>query len=192
MPIIMRDSAGGPASNVPVGNALPDFRFAITQDVTWKRLTVYALLDAAIGQDVWNQGFHWAHLDFISKDVDQHQKDVETAKPVGYYWRAGAPDATGIGGLYDLLAPNNFTVEDASYAKLRELLVSYHVGPIRGIGDWNVSVVGRNLLTITDYRGFDPEVGITGGQANTAALTAVDAFTFPNTRSFTFGVSTTF
>ncbi len=192
MPIIMRDSVGGPASNVPVGNALPDFRFAITQDVTWKRLTVYALLDAAIGQDVWNQGFHWAHLDFISKDVDQQEKNVETAKPVGYYWRAGAPDATGIGGLYDLLAPNNFTVEDASYAKLRELLVSYHVGSIRGIGDWSVSVVGRNLFTITDYRGFDPEVGITGGEANTAALTAVDAFTFPNTRSFTFGVSTTF
>jgi TonB-linked SusC/RagA family outer membrane protein len=191
MPIVMRDSIGA-AAVVPLGNALPDFRFAITQDISWGRFSVYALLDASIGQDVWNQGLHWAQLDFISKNVDQQDKTLETAKPVGYYWRSPAPLATGVGGLYENLIPNNFSVESASYAKLRELAVSMRIGRIGGMGDWSVSLIGRNLFTITGYRGFDPEVGITGGQSGSAAINAVDAFTFPNTRSFTIGVATTF
>jgi len=196
MPILMR-GVGAAVRNMPLGNALPDYRFAITQDVRFKGFTVYALLDASIGQDVWNQGFHWAHLDFLSEDVDQVGKSVETAKPIGYYWRTSPVDGfTGLGGFYDVLQPNNYTVESGSYAKLRELLVSYHVGPVGGWGDWEVSVVGRNLWTITGYRGFDPEVGLSGGNAiqnaGSAAINAVDAFTFPNKRSFTFALSTSF
>jgi len=200
MPITVRDpacaaapTAGCSAARVPLGNALPDFRFSVSQNVQWKRLTVYALLDASIGQDVWNQGYHWAHLDFLSADVDQFGKSVEAAKPIGYYYRAAPPDnSAGLGGFYSILEPNNFTVEDASYAKLRELLVAYHLGPLGGVGDWSVSLVGRNLFTITGYRGFDPEVGLSGGEANSQAINAVDAFTFPNTRTLTFGVSTSF
>ena len=198
MPIILRGAGanGQTAQIVPLGNALPDFRFAITQNVTWRRFTVYGLLDAAIGQSVWDQGFHWAHLDFLSHDVDQTGASVQSAKPIGYYYRAAPPDNNnGLGGLYDILGPNNFSVEKASYAKLRELLVSYRLGPIGGWGDWQVSLVGRNVVTITGYRGFDPEVGIPnsqGGQLNSGALNAVDAFTFPNLRTFTVGVSTSF
>jgi hypothetical protein len=185
--------SGCGADRLPLGNALPDFRFSVSQNFQWKRLTVYALLDASIGQDVWNQGFHWAHLDFLSEDVDQFGKSVETAKPIGYYYRSAPPDnSAGLGGFYSILEPSNFMVEDASYAKMRELLVSYHLGPMSGVGDWSISLVGRNLFTITGYRGFDPEVGITGGEANSSAINAIDAFTFPNTRTFTFGVSTTF
>jgi hypothetical protein len=194
MPILVRDTVGGPVSNVPLGNALPDFRAAFSTDFQWKRLTLYALLDMAIGQDIWNQGYHWAHLDFLSKDVDQHTKTLETAKPIGYYWRGAPPggSAAGLGGLYEALVPTSHMVESASYAKLRELMVSYRIGSIGGVGDWSVSVVGRNLFTITDYRGFDPEVGATGGQSNSAAINAVDAFTFPNLRSVTVGVAASF
>jgi TonB-linked SusC/RagA family outer membrane protein len=208
MPIILRGNPNNPtdAQIVALGNALPDFRFSITQNVQWKRLSLYALLDAAIGQKVWDQGFHWAHLDFLSKDVDQTGKSVETAKPIGYYYRAAPPDnSAGLGGFYDILGPNNFSVEDASYAKLRELMVSYHVGPVGGVGDWGVSLVGRNLFTLTGYRGFDPEIGIgalppqpnlpggsNGGQASSGAVNAIDAFSFPNLRTFTIGITTSF
>jgi len=195
MPIVMRGNPNSitDALIVPLGNALPDFRFAITQNFRWRAISVYALLDAAIGQQVWNEGFHWAHLDFLSHDVDQVGKSVETAKPVGYYYRAAPPDnGNGLGGFYDILGPNNFSVEDASYAKLRELSVSYHLGRIGGSGDWDISASGRNLFTITGYRGFDPETGITGGDGASRALNAVDAFVFPNLRTFTVRLSTSF
>ncbi len=204
MPIMLRDETGS-GQVVPIGNALPDFRFAISQNFNWRRLTVYGLLDASIGQEVWNQGKHWAHLDFLSADIDQGGKSIENAKPIGYYWRGGPPDhPAGLGGFYNALAPNSHFVEDASFMKLREATISYRIGSIGGMGDWDVSVVGRNLLTFTDYTGFDPEVGVpsgdtfstqlfpVNGQAGSGALNAVDAFTFPNLRSFTFGVSTRF
>jgi hypothetical protein len=162
-----------------------------------KTFNFYALVDASIGQKVWNQGFHWAHLDFLSSDVDQVGKSLQTAKPIGYYWRTSAVDGfTGLGGFYDQLLPNNYTVEDASYAKLREVLVSYHLGPVARTGDWQISLVGRNLWTITGYRGFDPEVGLSGGSqlngSGSAAINAVDAFTFPNLRTVTIGLSSSF
>jgi TonB-linked SusC/RagA family outer membrane protein len=195
MPIILRGDASNPraAQVVKLGNALPDFRFAITQSVQWRKLSLYALVDAAIGHQVWNEGFHWAHLDFLSKDVDQAANAVETAKPIGYYWRTGRPDGfTGTGGFYDVLGPNSHTVENASYAKLRELTLAYRVGQIGGFGDWELSVVGRNLLTITGYRGFDPETGRAGGDAGSAAINAVDAFQFPNIRTLTVRLASTF
>jgi len=207
MPIVLRGDANNiqDARRVALGNALPDFRFAVTQNVQFRRFNLYALVDASIGQKVWNEGFHWAHLDFLSHDVDQTGKSVETAKPIGYYYRAAPPDnGSGVGGFYDLLGPNNFTVEDASYAKLRELALSYDIGRVAGAGNWSVTVVGRNLFTITGYRGFDPEVGIAsnpngnpGGNPNTniagsRAINAVDAFVFPNLRTFTVRLATTF
>jgi hypothetical protein len=163
MPIVLRGDPNNisDARRVALGNALPDFRFAVTQNVQYRRLSLNVLLDASIGQKVWNEGFHWAHLDFLSHDVDQAGKSVETAKPIGYYYRAAPPDnGSGVGGFYDLLGPNNFSVEDASYAKLRELAVSYDIGRVAGAGNWSVTVVGRNLFTITGYRGFDPEVAL--------------------------------
>ncbi len=67
---------------------------------------------------------------------------------------------------------------------------------IQGTGDWEVALSARNLFTITGYRGFDPEVGIQGNTntdaANSRALNAVDAFAFPNLRTFTIRVGTTF
>ena len=70
--------------------------------------------------------------------------------------------------------------------------MSYHLGRVGGGGDWDISASARNLLTITGYRGFDPEVGLTGGDGASRALNAVDAFVFPNLRTFTVRLSTSF
>jgi hypothetical protein len=124
--------------------------------------------------------------------VDQYKNNVSNAKPIGYYWRNNFENTAGIGGLYDILGPSSLTVEDASYVKIREISVGYKIGKIAGYGDWTVSVVGRNLKTWTRYQGFDPEVGLTGGQLGSGALNAIDAFTFPNLRTFTLTLNTSF
>jgi len=63
---------------------------------------------------------------------------------------------------------------------------------VRGIGDWTVGLVGRNLMTFSNYSGYDPEVGVVGGQSNSGLINQVDAFDFPTLRSFTFSLSTRF
>jgi TonB-linked outer membrane protein, SusC/RagA family len=201
MPIVVRDSTGI-AVQTPLGNPLPSFRWGLSQTLNIKRLSVYGLLDAAMGQRVYNQGRGWSYLDFLEGRESQVGAPVETAKPLGYYYRVGAPDnSSGMGGLYDLLGPNNAMVEDASYVKLRELNVGFHLGRIGNVGgDWSANLSGRNLHTWTNYTGFDPEVGFgavsgsnsTSKGSGSGAINAVDAFSFPNLRSFSFSLSSSF
>jgi len=55
-----------------------------------------------------------------------------------------------------------------------------------------VSLIGRNLFTMTNYKGFDPEVGLGGGALGSGVLNAIDGFVFPNLRTFTLSVGTSF
>ncbi len=191
LPILVRNGTGVPV--LPIGNALPDFRWALSQNLSYKRFSAFLLFDATIGKDVWNIARQWSIGDFMHAESDQAGRTVSTAKPIGYYFRANAAGgSTGIGGLYDVLAPNNNTTEDASFIKLRELSLGYRVGRIAGVGDWNVSLIGRNLFMITDYKGFDPEVGVGGGALGSGVLNAIDAYTFPNLRTLSFQISTSF
>jgi TonB-linked SusC/RagA family outer membrane protein len=78
-------------------------------------------------------------------------------------------------------------IEDGSFIKLRELAVSYdlqtNVFGARGV---RVSVIGRNLFSIDDYNGYDPEIN-TAGQ-----LTGVRSFDFvevPIPRTYSLGLT---
>jgi TonB-linked SusC/RagA family outer membrane protein len=195
MPITLRDATSNVAF-VPLGNGLPKFHWGVAQNVEFKRLSLYGLLDASVGQKLWNLGYHWSLGDLMSKEIDQTNVTVENAKPIGYFWRRG-PSASpggnsGIGGFYDVLGPTSFSIEDASYVKLREVSASFRVGSIGGLGDWKVGVVGRNLKTWSDFRGFDPEAGNTTGPFNSSVLTPVSGYRFPNLRTVTVQLSTSF
>ena len=167
--------------------------------IQYKRLAVYALVDGTFGHEINNQGEAWGLLDFSSSNFDQSGQSVERAKPVGYSWRVGGGEGAGSGGFYDQLGPNNYNVEHGSYAKIREVSLTYNVGRVRGVGgDWTVGLVGRNLATFTKYSGYDPEVGANSGTSTTnggavsGLINQTDAFDFPTLRTFTFTLSTRF
>ncbi|MEO7455576.1 MAG: SusC/RagA family TonB-linked outer membrane protein [Gemmatimonadaceae bacterium] len=198
MPIVDRPLRGEPGEGVGInqviGNSLPDFRFTYSNNLTYKRFTIYGLLDGTVGHELYNQGEGWGILDFSSSNFDAADKTVETAKPMGYQWRGGPSESTGIGGFYDVLGPNNYVLETASFAKIRELSITYKVGPVARVGDWTVGLIGRNLKTFTNYSGLDPETGATGGnnQSGSGLINQVDAFGFPTLRTFTVSLSTRF
>jgi hypothetical protein len=197
MPIVDRPLRGQPGEgtgiNQIIGNVFPKFRWTYSNNLSWKRLTLYGLFDATVGNNIYNQGEGWGLLDFASANFDMGHQSVETAKPAGYTWRAGPSENVGVQGFYDLLGPNNYVLEDGSFVKLREVSLSYKVGSLHGWGDWTVGLVGRNLHTWTKYTGLDPEVGSNSGSGATSALTnQTDAFGFPNLRTFTVSLSTRF
>jgi TonB-linked SusC/RagA family outer membrane protein len=190
MLMVMRDSTGSPVQN-RLGNTSPDFRLSMSHNFNYKRLTLYALLDGNYGNRLFNQEIHWSLGDFNVRYEDQDGKTVENAKPMGYYWRAPQPDnGAGVGGFYDVLGSNNQTVQKGSYTKLREVSATYQLGAIRGVGDFSLTLVGRNLYTITDFLGWDPEVG--GSVLNSAGFGSVAGFQYPQTRTFTFTIGTRF
>jgi len=185
MPIRIRTATGSGVSTNDNGSALPSLRWSMGHNVSWNKFSGYVLFDAVQGRSVFNLSRHWNYGDFMNQDIDQNGKSVETAKPIGYYWRAGSGDGIGIDGLYDALGPSNVTVEDASFVKLREMSVGYRIGRLGRYGDWSVNLIGRNLLTWSDYKGMDPETGLNGGTNGSGILNAVDGFNFPNLRSIT-------
>jgi hypothetical protein len=190
MLIVMRDSTGTPVQN-RLGNTSPDFRLSMSHNFNWKKLTVYALVDGNYGNRLFNQEIHWSLGDYNVRYEDQDGSSVETAKPMGYYWRAPQPDnGAGVGGFYDVLGSNNQTVTKGTYTKLREVSVGYQLGAIRGVGDFSLTMVGRNLYTISDFLGWDPEVG--GSVLNSTGFGGVAAFQYPQTRTFTFTIGTRF
>jgi TonB-linked SusC/RagA family outer membrane protein len=166
-----------------LGNTMPDYSVGLGSTVSWRGFNVYGLLNAVQGVDVYNQPLQWAVFRRTSGLYDQRHVPEDQRKPLGYY------DALyGVSGL----RPSSAFVEDASFVKLRELSVGYRLRPQElrwlplGVGGVGLSAVGRNLLTWTNYRGFDPEVGTVGGETGSAALGRVEGYQYPNFRTWTF------
>ena len=175
----------------PVGNSIPDYNMSFSSTVSWKGLSVYGLLDAAQGFDVYNQPLQWATFKRYSGIMDQRDVPEAERKPVGYF------DALyGVSGLQ----PSSAFVEDASFWKLREISASYRFGPellsaVPGFDRFSsigLNVTGRNLYTWTDYRGYDPEVGKGSGDTGSAAIARVEGYQYPNFRTWTVGLELVF
>ncbi|HET9426550.1 MAG TPA: SusC/RagA family TonB-linked outer membrane protein [Gemmatimonadaceae bacterium] len=194
-PIIDRPLRGedgaGTGENHIIGNTLPDFRISYGNNIQYKKLTLYGLIDGTFGHEINNQTEGWGLLDMSSGYFDQSGATVETAKPVGYSWRVGGSEGAGSGGFYDILGPNSYNVETGSYAKLRELTLSYRLGRIPSIGgDWTLGLVGRNLYTWTKYTGIDPETGAGAGTTGSGLINQTDQAAYPTLRTFTLSFST--
>ena len=161
-----------------IGTSVPDFGYAFNANFRFQGLTVYAMFDGQSGGNIYNRTRQWGAREAATGDVDQYQKEDGLKKPTIYYR-----------DLYHVNAPNDFYVEDASYLKLRELAVKFNLASLLdmrgfGINGLNVGIVGRNLITWTDYRGYDPEVGRGGGELGSAVNARVDSYTYPNYRTF--------
>jgi TonB-linked SusC/RagA family outer membrane protein len=183
MPIKLRDATGSEAV-VKIGDGNPDFRFGVSNSFTWRDLSLFTLVDVQVGGHVYNQTnqrmYQWAR----SADVDQVGKPQEMKKPIEYYV-----------ALYSAADPTDYFVEDAGYVKLREVALRYRFGrrvmnalARFGATDAGISLIGRNLLTFTDYKGYDPEVS----GADVRNIVRLDNFVYPRYRTITGSLDITF
>ncbi len=177
-----------------VGDPNPQFAMSWRNEFTiLKKLNFSFLFDGVFGQDVWN-GTKGALNNFgktkESEDRDQpwffdgHPViDNATGKQVNrdVYYQTYANTFTS------LIEPN---VEKGSYIKLREVSLSYDWDGLKEyyINNIRFSVSARNLFTISNYTGLDPEVN------NFAQSEArgFDYFNLPPIRTYRFGISLTY
>lgn len=179
MPIRATDATGN-AAVTRIGDANPDFRFGISNTIGWKSVQLFMLWDAQVGGDVYNQTNQRMYQYQRSADVDQAGKAQELKKPIEYYV-----------SLYSANDPTSYFVEDASFVKLRELSLKYRLPNTftralarLGASQASVSLIGRNMLTFTKYKGYDPEVG--------SIINRVDSFSYPRYRTITGSVEINF
>ena len=179
---------------VEVGNANPDFNLSFNLAFNHRRLAVNALLDWSYGGQLYNGTRQWAFQATRDRVQDQAGKPQNAAtcgvvsdpmpscpqKAQGYY---------GV-GFYNGLESNDFFIESGSYAKLKELSVSYtlandqlrRIGFLRGVREMRLAFIARNLFTITKYTGLDPEVS---GLSGDPFQVRMDWFQYPQFRTFT-------
>lgn len=88
---------------------------------------------------------------------------------------------------------SDYFVEDGSFMRIKDLTLSYNVSPSKmkklGITKLQPYISGSNLLTITKYLGFDPEVNQWG---SSGAVQGIDWGTYPQTRTFIVGLNLEF
>ncbi|MDH3291288.1 MAG: SusC/RagA family TonB-linked outer membrane protein [Gemmatimonadota bacterium] len=185
---------------VQIGDANPDFNLSFGLRFQHKRLVVSGLLDWSYGGDLYNGTRQWAFQATRDRAQDQAGKPQNDApcgvvadpmpacpqKPLGYY----------AVGFYNGLDPSDFFVENGSYAKLKELSVHYtfvsdqlrSIG-LGGIGSIRLGFIARNLFTITNYSGLDPEVS---GLFGDPFQVRMDWFQYPQFRTYSTVVEFTF
>ncbi|MBN1143602.1 MAG: hypothetical protein JXA72_04240, partial [Bacteroidales bacterium] len=176
IPVVERED--GQNKLVKIGSSYPKFNLKFNTNFNWKDIQLYMLWDWKNGGDIYNKTNQWLTRDNRSAMMDQYGKAENEKKTVAYYQQ-----------FYFTNEMNDYWVEDGSYLKLREVSIYYNLGAnklnkfmgglVKGV---KVGVIGRNLLTITNYSGYDPEV-----QTNTesgAQSFAYDFMGYPNFRSF--------
>ncbi len=166
---------------LPYGNTTPDFNTSFATNFRYKGLSLNALLEASVGHKVYNNTAQWALRELRGEDVDQTGKPLEFNKPTGY-----------ASVIYNVGSDNSWFAEDGDWLKVRELSLGYTLpqtmieGLFGGVFDRvTLNLIGRNLITLTGYRGYDPEVGRSGGSLGSETLNRVDSFGYPNFRTFT-------
>lgn len=172
-----------------LGRTTPDYNLGLNMTYRWKGLSVYMLWNAQVGGIIYNLNKAWMYTAETHSDMDQAGKPDGEKKPVGYY-----DNFTG-----GLLADELFA-EDGTFYKLREMAVSYslnqnQIRPLFGnlVSRVTLTLMGRNLLTFTDYDGYDPEVGIQGRNSGSSVIGRIDDdVTYPHYRTFSFAVGLEF
>jgi TonB-linked SusC/RagA family outer membrane protein len=143
-----------------------------------------AHMHAALGGDAINRSFQEMVMTHRHPAMDQAGKPDELKKPVAYY--TAMEGGTG----------NDAFLESADYLKLRSLSVNYRLNRPQlarlgmgalGVEGLSLGLVGRELFTVTNYGGFDPEQALNFGNR-----LAQDRFSYPSTRNYTFEVQVTF
>jgi hypothetical protein len=141
---------------VPVymGDASPDYTGGIGNEVRWKGLGLYAMLDRQKGGML--AAGTWRHFDLGQNSRDYDAPGPDPNKTLGK-WRTDT-----------YLKVTRIYYQDISYWKLREVTLSYDVptqflGRFGGARNARVSLSGRNLKWWTKFRGGDPDFANFGG-----------------------------
>ncbi|MDE3741571.1 SusC/RagA family TonB-linked outer membrane protein [Maribacter polysaccharolyticus] len=184
-----------------LGDPNPDWRGGLGTSVSWKGLTLSAMLETSQGNDAWN-GTRGALTFFgISPETDvETVASQDLVNAAGYVIPAGATfrgrevdygggpvavDAdwwtTTGGGFGDV---DEEFIEDASWTRLREVSLFYQLPSnfIQKMGLTSVEfgITGRNLFLWTAIDGFDPDNNLTGASKGRG----LEYFSNPGTKSY--------
>lgn len=168
-----------------IGDTNPDFTYGITNNLSWKNLSLNFMLQGSQGNDIFNYNLTDITMSNIGNvTVDAYNGRWTEASALQASW----PKATA-GYTRTWLISNRY-VENGSYLKMKYITLAYNWNkPASWLERIRFSLTANNVFTITKYSWFDPDVN--AGGAN-ASCPGVDSYSYPSARSITFGLNFVF
>jgi TonB-dependent starch-binding outer membrane protein SusC len=169
-----------------IGDPNPDFVYGFTNTFTYKGFSLNIFFQGSQGNDIYNASRMETEGMYDAKNQSTRVLD-RWRRPGQITYMPKATSAKD-----NLLASTRF-IEDGSYLRLKTLTLSYDLS-LQIMKKWKISKVqpyftAQNLLTFTNYKGFDPEVNQFGGSA---LVQGVDWGTYPHSKSYIFGLNVEF
>jgi TonB-linked SusC/RagA family outer membrane protein len=181
-----------------IGNPFPDITYGLSFDASYKNFDATLLFTGVSGNEIFNATRYYldgaAQLSNAGTAVLDRwtPTNASTTQP-----RAILGDPNGNSRVSDRY------VEDGSYFRFKNVSLGYSfpkstLDNLMGGAISKLRVYGsaQNLFTITDYSGYDPEIGpslgiaSTGGDGNSEI--GVDRGQYPQSKSFVFGLQVSF
>jgi TonB-linked SusC/RagA family outer membrane protein len=183
------------ADRAYLGSGTPDYVFGFNFSVDYKGFDLSGNLYGVQGNEIVNaMGYSsFEVVDYINAYASRMDRFLPENNPGGTQSRVTLSDDN------NNLRFSDRYVEDGSYIRLKNLQLGYTLPNVLttqyGIETLRFYVSGQNLLTWTDYTGFDPEVGDLTHDASSDVQSlgiGVDLGNYPQPRLYYFGVNVTF
>ena len=173
------------------GSYHPDFTYGMTNTLNFRGFDLRVFLQGVQGREI---------LNLTARHLKNGEANFNAYGVLDERWRSPenpgngevprADRQTGIHGNNN--RPSSYQVEDGSYLRLRNVTLGYELPSslLDGVLQRaRVYVAGKNLLTLTGYRGFNPEVN---NQQGSSLTPGEDYGAYPLSRTYTFGVNLAF
>lgn len=167
-----------------IGNPHPDFIYGLTSSMGFRNFELNVFLQGSQGNDIFN-------VSAINQTLDYGQALNMPREVYENHWTAETPNAK-----YPVISRTTSTqvsdrwVEDGSYLRFKNIQLSYTL-PVAALQlSWlrhaEVYVSGQNLITLTKYSWYDPEIN-SYGSSNSIRL-GIDHYSYPSAKTVTAGV----
>ena len=160
--------------NQYIGNPYPSTIIGLNTSLKYKRFNFMMTWSSVQGNSIDNQ--------MLFSSATPTPIYNRSAEIYNYYPK---PRASNIHRRSDLF------IEDGSYIRLRNIRLDYSLplGDTKFIKSANIYLSGNNIITITDYKGYDPEVNAFSGNS---LQQGVDNGAYPGSKTVTLGLTVNF
>lgn len=169
-----------------IGCAQPYLYGGFSSNLSYKNFSLTMMFYYSLGGQIYN--YSLAHQNSF-----QFDGVTPTPSAISNMWTKAGDNSiypVPMKSEHNMLAPSDFFLEDASYIKLKTLKLSYtfSVKMIEKVHLKGAScyIYGNNLLTFTNYKGYDPEFS---NGASDALTIGIDQNSYPRKREYGFGLN---
>jgi len=168
-----------------IGNSTPKLTWGFGNTFTYKNFSLDIMLQGVSGRDILN-------VMYGAASTSISDAPSITTTDGANYWSTTNENAKFANPLTST-GKNNLVstqfLQNGSYLKVKNIALSYMLKKnVTKFADFKLTLSAQNLLTLTKYKGYDPEVSTTSGDTDGA----VDMGAYPNPRTVTFGIQMNF